>query len=173
MQCSIYADTMNTVLASCGRKSAVKPNKGFSCIPAFDNDKESVFGTVASAKDCKGLVRFITKALKKIQSRPAVKFVCEVHAPGFLRVKVKAARKCDDYLARTNALLQLHNAGDFVKCTLKTTTTPKPPPPTDLGCLRHHNPEVATTVLQSSEPTCPGQVSALNAILKSCTYLHV
>ena len=83
-------------------------------------------------------------------------------------MKVKAAKKCDDYLARTNALLQLYKAGDFEKCTVKTTTTPAPLPPTNLGCLGHHNPEVGNTVLQSSEATCPGQVLALNAILKSC-----
>ena len=102
-QCAEHAMQLNNLVASCGRKSALRRNNGFSCMASTSNPSESILGSVASAKDCKGLARFLTKALKKIQRKPAVKFIFEAYGDagaGFQRVYIKSKRNCANHVAR-------------------------------------------------------------------------
>ena len=117
-ECHETATQLNGLLVSCGRKAAARPGKGFSCMPSHDHAGTSLFGTVGSAKDCKGLGKFLTKALKKIERKPSIRFVCEAYnSTGFMRVYVKAKRSCTGYVGRINSLMRLYTSGKFVKCT--------------------------------------------------------
>ena len=102
---------------------------------SWDSPGEFLLGSEGSSIDCKGLTRFLTKALKKVSSKPVVKFLCEPYGAGFHRVKVKSARKCDEYLGSTNALLDLFEQGDFQQCSMATTTTAKPAAPANLASI--------------------------------------
>jgi len=128
--CAASAARLNTLLVDCGRKAATRPGKGFSCMPSQEDPGTSVLGTVGSAKDCKGLGKFLTKALKKIERKPVVKFVCqEYQSTGFMRVYVKSKRTCVEHMGKVNALMKLYTDGSFPKCTY---TAPKKVPSTVL-----------------------------------------
>ena len=164
-QCATYAQELNKVLASCGKKSATRPGKGLSCVPAQEGTGLFLLGA-ASTKDCKGLARTASKALKKIQRKPAVRFTCQTYSEAnsnFVRLEVKTKRRCKDDVARINTLMGLFLRGDFQKCT-----APIPEPPTTLSCLPHHTSGVADDVFQSSAATCPAHAQAINQILASC-----
>ena len=157
-------------MVGCGKGFASKNNRGFSCTPAWDQPEESVLGSASSAKDCKIITKTLTKALKKVSRKPVIKFVCEAYGSSFHRVQVKSARKCDESVVGTNTLVQLLDAGDFAKCAVRTTTTARPGPSVDLGCLEHHTAQAGTgiVVLQTSEATCSSQVAELDVLLKTC-----
>ena len=165
--CTKYANDLNLLLVDCGRKIATRPNKGFSCQAAGPAPLPYELGTVASAQDCRGLVKFLTKALKKIQKKPVIKFVCEAtkvnQTEGFLRIKTKSVRKCPDYIKKTNELMGMFIRKEFTQCT---APTPKPSPV--LTCLKHQTLDIKTDVLQSSDATCQTQAAALSSILDSC-----
>lgn len=172
-QCLAFAGKLNSVVVGCGKASAGRKDRGFSCVPAWDRPGESVLGTAGSARDCKIITKTLTKALKKVSKKPVIKFVCEAYGGSFLRIKVKNARNCEDHVVGANTLAGLLDVGDFANCAVRTTTTAKPGPPANLGCLAHHSAQDGTgagaqAVLQSSEATCPSQVAELNTILRAC-----
>ena len=166
-QCAEYADQLTDLVVSCGRKSAARPGKGFSCMASKENAGENLLGTIASAKDCKGLAKFVTKALKKIQRKPVIKFVCEAYGDaGFMHMYVKAKRQCSASTKSMDDLVTLFVGKQFEKCT-----APAQKPSKVINCMPHHAQhaeDTATDVFQSSVATCPVQVTAIKKILKSC-----
>ena len=74
-----YAGKFNSVVVGCGKASAGRKDRGFSCVPAWDRPGESVLGTAGSARDCKIITKTLTKALKKVSRKPVIKFVCEAY----------------------------------------------------------------------------------------------
>jgi hypothetical protein len=163
-QCAEYANQLTNLVVSCGRKSAARPGKGFSCMPSKENVGETLLGTIASTKDCKGLAKFVTKALKKIQRKPVIKFVCETYGDaGFMRMYVKAKRQCSTSTKSVDDLVALFVGKQFEKCQ-----APPQKPSKVINCMPHHAEDTTTDVFQSSVATCPAQVMAINKILKSC-----
>ena len=165
-----YATKLTTIVVGCGKGFAGKNNRGFTCVPAWDQPKESVLGSAGSFKDCRIITKTLTKALKKVSRKPVIKFVCEAYGGSFHRVTLKPARMCEESVASVNTLVQLLAAGDFANCAVRTTTTAKPGPTPNLGCLVHHKRQEGSSVsvLQSSEATCPSQVAELDTLLKAC-----
>ena len=163
-QCTEYANQLTNLAVSCGKKAASRPGKGFSCMASKENPSENLLGTVGTAKDCKGLAGTVTKALKKIQRKPVIKFTCEPYGDtGFMRMYVKSKKKCSTYTDSTNNLMKLFLDKKFEKCT-----APAKEPSMYVNCMEHHGADVTTEVFQSSVATCPAQVAGINKLLKSC-----
>ena len=132
-QCNVYAGKLNTLVAGCGFKLVRrgKPDRGFVCAAgATKTAGEAFIGTKGSAKDCKGLVRMITKALKRVSKHPLHKFACEAFGDDFQRIKATNPRKCEAAAEATNSVINMVENGQFAKCNVITT---RAPPPQNLG----------------------------------------